>query len=78
MPFAAKATATAGSPHPTVRRRPGSPILADALGDVRVEEREDPEIIEPTDAIVKLTATCIRGSDLWPYRGIEPADHTAA
>jgi threonine dehydrogenase-like Zn-dependent dehydrogenase len=45
-------------------------------GDVRVVEREDPEIIEPTDAIVKLSATCICGSDLWPYRGIEPADHT--
>ncbi len=46
-----------------------------SAGDVRVEEREDPKIIEPTDAIVKLTATCICGSDLWPYRGIEPADH---
>lgn len=45
-------------------------------GDVRVEDRDDPKIIEPTDAIVKLTATCICGSDLWPYRGIEPADHT--
>jgi threonine dehydrogenase-like Zn-dependent dehydrogenase len=44
-------------------------------GDVRVEDREDPKIIQPTDAIVKLTATCICGSDLWPYRGIEPADH---
>ncbi|MFC3996106.1 zinc-dependent alcohol dehydrogenase family protein [Nocardiopsis sediminis] len=44
-------------------------------GDVRVEERDDPEIVEPTDAIVKLTATCICGSDLWPYRGVEPADH---
>ena len=32
-------------------------------------------IIEPTDAIVRLTATCICGSDLWPYRGVEPADH---
>jgi threonine dehydrogenase-like Zn-dependent dehydrogenase len=37
--------------------------------------REDPQIIEPTDAIIKLSATCICGSDLWPYRGIEPADH---
>jgi len=46
-------------------------------GDVRVEEREDPKIIEPTDAIVRLTATCICGSDLWTYRGIEPADHSA-
>jgi len=44
-------------------------------GDVRVEEREDPKIIEPTDAILKLTATCVCGSDLWPYRGVEPADH---
>src|SRR5436309_1986318 len=43
--------------------------------DVRVEEREDPKIIEPTDAIVRLTVTCICGSDLWPYRGIEPVDH---
>ncbi|MGK5517752.1 hypothetical protein ACSNN9_00140 [Micromonospora sp. URMC 107] len=44
-------------------------------GDVRVEERDDPRIIEPTDAIVRLTATCACGSDLWPYRGVEPADH---
>ena len=40
--------------------------------DVRLEEREDPKIIEPTDAIIRLPATCICGSDLWPYRGIEP------
>jgi len=46
-----------------------------SAGDVRVEEREDPKIIESTDAIIKLAATCICGSDLWPYRGIEPADH---
>ncbi|MCU1403813.1 MAG: dehydrogenase [Glaciihabitans sp.] len=41
-------------------------------GDVRVEERDAPEIVEATDAIVRLTATCICGSDLWPYRGAEP------
>jgi threonine dehydrogenase-like Zn-dependent dehydrogenase len=41
-------------------------------GDVRVEERPDPTIIEPTDAILRLSATCVCGSDLWPYRGIEP------
>lgn len=35
----------------------------------------DPKVIEPTDAIIRLAATCICGSDLWPYRGIEPADH---
>ena len=50
-------------------------VIMYAAGDVRVEEREDPQIIEPTDAIVRLTATCICGSDLWPYRGVEPADH---
>jgi threonine dehydrogenase-like Zn-dependent dehydrogenase len=44
-------------------------------GDVRVEEREDPRIVEPTDAVIRLTATCICGSDLWPYRGVEPVDH---
>jgi threonine dehydrogenase-like Zn-dependent dehydrogenase len=38
--------------------------------DVRYEERPDPKIVEPSDAIVKLSATCICGSDLWPYRGI--------
>ena len=40
-------------------------------GDVRFEEREDPKIIEPTDAIIRTTAVCVCGSDLWPYRGIE-------
>jgi threonine dehydrogenase-like Zn-dependent dehydrogenase len=42
-----------------------------APGDVRVEDRPDPSIIEPRDAIIRLSATCICGSDLWPYRGIE-------
>jgi threonine dehydrogenase-like Zn-dependent dehydrogenase len=50
-------------------------VVMYTAGDVRVEEREDPRIIEPTDAIIRLTATCICGSDLWPYRGVEPADH---
>jgi threonine dehydrogenase-like Zn-dependent dehydrogenase len=45
-----------------------------APGDVRVEERDDPTIIEPTDAVIRLSATCICGSDLWPYRGIETMD----
>src|SRR5919197_1513008 len=40
--------------------------------DVRFEERPDPTIIEPTDAIIRMAATCVCGSDLWPYRGIEP------
>ena len=42
-----------------------------APGDVRYEERPDPMIIKPTDAIVRTVATCICGSDLWPYRGID-------
>jgi threonine dehydrogenase-like Zn-dependent dehydrogenase len=50
-------------------------VVMYSAGDVRVVNREDPKIIEPTDAIIKLSATCICGSDLWPYRGIEPADH---
>ena len=45
-----------------------------APGDVRVEERDDPKLVEPTDAIIRLSATCVCGSDLWPYRGIEAVD----
>jgi len=40
--------------------------------DVRFEERPEPEIREPTDVILRLSATCVCGSDLWPYRGLEP------
>ena len=39
--------------------------------DVRYEDRPDPKIIEPTDAIIKLSAACVCGSDLWPCRGID-------
>ena len=38
--------------------------------DVRYVERETPRIIRPTDAIIRISATCVCGSDLWPYRGI--------
>jgi threonine dehydrogenase-like Zn-dependent dehydrogenase len=48
-----------------------------APGDVRVEERQDPRILTPTDAIIRLSATCICGSDLWPYRGLEAVDGPA-
>src|SRR2546426_2289426 len=43
-----------------------------APGDVRFEERDDPRIIKPTDAIIRMSATCVCGSDLWPYRGANP------
>src|SRR5215203_3488889 len=42
--------------------------------DVRFEERPDAAIVEPTDALIRLPLTCVCGSDLWPYRGIEPID----
>jgi threonine dehydrogenase-like Zn-dependent dehydrogenase len=45
-----------------------------APGDVRVEDRPDPEIEQPTDAVIRLVAACVCGSDLWPYRGIEPVN----
>ena len=40
--------------------------------DIRFEDRDTPTIIEPTDAIISMSATCVCGSDLWPYRGISP------
>ncbi|WP_435769853.1 zinc-dependent alcohol dehydrogenase family protein [Nocardioides sp. SYSU DS0651] len=43
-----------------------------SAGDIRVEEVPDPVLARPTDAIVKVTAGCICGSDLWPYRGENP------
>src|SRR5438477_3848854 len=40
--------------------------------DVRFEARAVPKIIQPTDAIIRISAACVCGSDLWPYRGIQP------
>src|SRR5437868_1092198 len=40
--------------------------------ELRFEERNTPTIIKPTDAIIRMSATCVCGSDLWPYRGINP------
>ena len=42
--------------------------------DVRVAEREEPRIVEPGDALIRVSAACVCGSDLWPYRGIEAVD----
>ena len=36
-------------------------------GDIRFEDRETPKIIEPTDAVLRLAATCVCGSDLWHF-----------
>ncbi|MBB4122720.1 zinc-dependent alcohol dehydrogenase family protein [Martelella radicis] len=49
-----------------------------APGDVRYETVDDPKILKPTDAIIRLSATCICGSDLWPYRGAQPLDEPMA
>ena len=38
-----------------------------AAGDVRVEDVPDPQLVDPTDAIMRVTRACICGSDLWPY-----------
>ncbi|MFD7135827.1 zinc-dependent alcohol dehydrogenase family protein [Streptomyces sp. NPDC059894] len=43
-----------------------------APGDVRFETLDDPKILQPTDAIIRTAVTCVCGSDLWPYRGLEP------
>jgi threonine dehydrogenase-like Zn-dependent dehydrogenase len=47
-------------------------------GDIRVEDRDYPAIQLPTDAVVRVTAACVCGSDLWPYRGVKPVRHAAA
>ncbi|WP_427895748.1 zinc-dependent alcohol dehydrogenase family protein [Kribbella sp. GL6] len=46
-------------------------------GDVRVEDRPDPVVELPTDAVIRLSATCVCGSDLWPYRGHDTLDGPA-
>ncbi|WP_182169447.1 zinc-dependent alcohol dehydrogenase family protein [Flaviflexus equikiangi] len=50
-------------------------VIMHSPGEVRVVDRDDPTIIEPTDAIIRITATCVCGSDLWPYRGADTVDN---
>jgi threonine dehydrogenase-like Zn-dependent dehydrogenase len=45
-----------------------------AAGDVRIENVPDPTIEEPTDAVIRVTRACICGSDLWPYKTLQPSD----
>jgi threonine dehydrogenase-like Zn-dependent dehydrogenase len=42
--------------------------------DVRFDDIPAPKIVQPTDAIIRLSASCVCGSDLWPYRGIQPIE----
>ncbi|WP_147680326.1 zinc-dependent alcohol dehydrogenase family protein [Actinomyces ruminicola] len=50
-------------------------VVLEGPRDIQVIDREDPRIIDPTDAIIRITATCICGSDLWPYRGEDDSRH---
>jgi threonine dehydrogenase-like Zn-dependent dehydrogenase len=43
-------------------------------GDVRIEDVADARLIEPTDALIRVTRACICGSDLWPYKSMQPTD----
>jgi threonine dehydrogenase-like Zn-dependent dehydrogenase len=43
-------------------------------GDVRIENAPDPQIIEPTDAVIRVARACVCGSDLWPYQKMEQSD----
>src|SRR5919199_15315 len=45
-----------------------------SAGDVRIEDVPDPSIVDPTDAILRVTRACICGSDLWPYNSMEPSE----
>lgn len=47
-------------------------VIMHAPGDVEVIDRRDPGLLAPTDAIIRLSATCTCGSDLWPWRGTDP------
>jgi len=46
-------------------------------GDIRFEDQETPKIIEPADAVIRMAATCVCGSDLWPYRGLQQTNGPA-
>ncbi len=47
-------------------------------GDIRVEDRDYPTVRLPSDVVVKVTASCVCGSDLWPYRGVKSTRKPAA
>ena len=51
--------------------------LIHAPRDIRVEDVPDPAVQRPTDALVRVVAACVCGSDLWPYRGVTADDRAA-
>jgi threonine dehydrogenase-like Zn-dependent dehydrogenase len=46
--------------------------------DIRYEERAVPKILKPTDAVIRISAACVCGSDLWRYRGVQPITQPTA
>jgi threonine dehydrogenase-like Zn-dependent dehydrogenase len=67
----------AGTEAPVPKQRTGATMRGAVLhgpGDVRFEEVPAPTIVEPTDAVIRISAACVCGSDLWPYRGMNPID----
>ncbi len=50
-------------------------VVLEGPRHIRVVDREDPKIVDPSDAVIRITATCICGSDLWPYRGEDDSEH---
>src|SRR5206468_10123506 len=70
----------AGSTGPGTGRPPGALVTAVratlmyGAGDVRVENVPDAHLVEPTDALVRVTRAGICGSDLWPYKSMEPTE----
>src|SRR5947208_10088484 len=67
---------TADIPLTEAKERQGDKTMRGAMlygpRDVRFEERDAPMIVKPTDAIIRMAVTCVCGSDLWDYRGINP------
>lgn len=49
--------------------------VINAPGNVEVIDRDTPTIQHPTDAIIKVVAACVCGSDMWPWRGVEQMPH---
>src|SRR5207302_7356991 len=58
----------------TERQRGMRATVMHGAGDVRIEDVPDPSIIDPTDAILRVSRACICGSDLWPYASMEPSE----
>ena len=50
-------------------------VVMRAPGDVVVEDVEVPRVVHPTDVVLKIEAACVYGSDLWPYRGLQPVEN---